>query len=293
MTRIKGFTIIELLVVIAVIGALAGLSFPAAQAIRNSARQTECSNRIRQLGVACLAFESSRKHFPAGINHASHPNRPNISWLVSTLDFIEQDALRNLSEMEFKSGAHPLNGPHASSQTHVSAFMCPSDPRSDGPQYTHGNRLVALTSYLGVCGTNYKVRDGVFYRDSTTRTQDIRDGISWTLLIGERPPSADNWYGWWYAGYGQAGSGSPDMLLGVAEVNDGAVHAETCPPGPYTMAPGDLDEQSDLFHFWSLHAGGSHFVHADGSVHFHSYEINPGLLKAMATIDGRELVTIE
>jgi prepilin-type N-terminal cleavage/methylation domain-containing protein len=293
MTRFKGFTLIELLVAIAIIGALAGLAFPVVQAIRGSAHRTECSNRIRQLGVACLAFESARKHFPSGINHATHPKRPSISWLVSTLEFIEQDALSNLSESEFNSGAHPLNGPHASSQTHVSAFTCPSDPRSDGPQYTHGNRLVALTGYLGVCGTDYQSLDGVFYRNSKTTTRDIQDGASSTLLIGERPPSADNWYGWWYAGHGQSGSGSPDMLLGVAEVNDGAVHAETCPPGPYTMQPGDLQEQCDLFHFWSLHSGGAHFVHADGSVHFHSYDISPTLLNAMATIAGREVVAFD
>jgi len=112
-------------------------------------------------------------------------------------------------------------------------------------------------------------------------------------MIGERPPSADNWYGWWYAGHGQAGSGSPDMLLGVAEVNDGARYAEDCGSGPFRFSNGNPDRQCDLFHFWSLHSAGANFATAGGSVHFLSYSTDENLMRALATRNGREIASIE
>ena len=290
---VSAFTLIELLVVIAIIGILAGLVLPAVQAVRASARRVECSNKVRQIGIGVLAYQAAFRHFPSGINAPDDPNKPSLSWLGQILSFIEQDNLNKQSLAEFASGTHPVGGPHATLQTYVDLYGCPSDPRSGQARFTNGNRLVALTSYLGVCGTNYKTRDGIFFQQSRTRPADIRDGLTSTIMIGERPPSADNWYGWWYAGFGQAGSGSPDMLLGAREVNDGANYADSCPAGPYEFSPGDLDEQCDLFHFWSLHPGGAHFVHADGSVHFHAYAIDPTLLPSLATIAGSEVVSFD
>ena len=203
---------------------------------------------------------------------------------------MEQENLSRVSKEEFQIGLHPTSGPHLGLQTFVGLYACPSDPRSDGPHFTHENRLVALTSYVGVCGTNYSSEDGVFYENSKTRAADISDGLSNTIMIGERPPSADKWYGWWYAGFGQDGSGSPDMLLGAREVNDGATYAEACPAGPYAFSPGEIEEQCDLFHFWSTHPGGSHFANADGSVHFLTYDVDPEFIPALASISGKEVV---
>ncbi len=289
----NGFTLIELLVVMAIIGILAGLLLPAVQSVRSSALRLECSNKVRQIGLATLAYESSHRHFPSGINAPDHPQRPSLGWMGQILAFVEQDNLYKQSVAEFASGTHPVGGPHATLQTYVDLFVCPSDPRSGQAQFTHDNRLVALTSYLGVCGTNYKTQDGIFFKDSKTRTAEIRDGLSNTLMIGERPPSADNWYGWWYAGLGQGASGSPDMLLGASEINDGANYAETCPAGPYEFSPGVIDEPCHLFHFWSLHPGGTHFALADGSVHFYSYTIDPTLIPVMATKSDGEVVNHE
>ena len=89
----NGFTLIELLVVMAIIGILAGLFLPAVQSVRTSATRLECCNKVRQIGMATLAYESSRHHFPSGINDPDHPQRPSLGWLGQILPFAEQDNL--------------------------------------------------------------------------------------------------------------------------------------------------------------------------------------------------------
>jgi prepilin-type N-terminal cleavage/methylation domain-containing protein len=287
----RGITLIELLVCIAVIGILLGLILPAVQMARSAARRTECGNRVRQIALATLSFEASNRQFPSGINSPAHPQQPSLSWLGQILPYVEQHSLARQSATEFQTGRNPFR--QATFQTYVDAFMCPLDPRAGaGAQYTHQNLLVGLTSYVGVCGTNYKSQDGVFFRDSQTRSSDIRDGLSNTIMIGERPPSSDNWYGWWYAGAGQAFSGSPDMLLGAREINDGANYAESCPPGTYEFGPGRIAEQCDLFHFWSLHTGGAYFAYADGSAHFLGWAIDQALIPDLATVQGGEILAV-
>src|SRR5207244_2898670 len=142
----------------------------------------------------------------------------------------------------------------------------------------------------GVEGTNQTTKDGVLFLDSRVRLEDVKDGTSHTLMVGERPPSADLVFGWWYAGWGQSKDGSGDMVLGVREryVSD---LAPGCPRGPYAYGPGKVNNQCDTFHFWSTHIGGAHFLFADGSVHFLLYSAAP-LLPALATRAGGESVTV-
>jgi prepilin-type processing-associated H-X9-DG protein len=121
------------------------------------------------------------------------------------------------------------------------------------------------------------------------KIRGVSSAWPWKGKSGERPPSADFWYGWWYAGYGQAGTGSADMLLGVRERNLGGPFVSDCPAGPYHFREGRADNQCDLFHFWSLHPGGAHFLFADGSVRFLAYSAD-AILPALATRAGGEPV---
>jgi len=65
--------------------------------------------------------------------------------------------------------------------TVINDYQCPSDPESGQIHWTHENRLVTTTSYVGVNGTDYTKRDGIFYLDSATKFRDIHDGTSSTL----------------------------------------------------------------------------------------------------------------
>ena len=71
--RDYGFTLVELLVVIAIVGLLATLLIPAIQAARSSARRTQCTNNLRQLGIALTNYEGTRGRFPSGAISRADP----------------------------------------------------------------------------------------------------------------------------------------------------------------------------------------------------------------------------
>jgi prepilin-type processing-associated H-X9-DG protein len=170
-------------------------------------------------------------------------------------------------------------------------FLCPSDGRIRRSQPVGLDRAeVAFTSYLGAEGTDVSRADGVLYLDSRVRLGDITDGTSNTLLAGERPPSANLNFGWWYAGWGQNKTGSAEMVLGVRELS---VHPSLlhCPPGSNKYQAGRTSQMCDTLHFWSLHIGGAHFAFADGSVRYLAYSADP-LMPALATRAGSEAVEL-
>ncbi|MDO4575706.1 MAG: DUF1559 domain-containing protein [Planctomycetia bacterium] len=96
----QAFTLVELLVVIAIIGMLVGLLLPAVQQAREAARQMQCSNNLKQMGLACLNYESSSRAFPSagwwwrwtGDPDISGRNQPG-SWLYAILPYLEQNSV--------------------------------------------------------------------------------------------------------------------------------------------------------------------------------------------------------
>ena len=288
----RGFTLIELLVVVVIIGILIGMLLPAVQYVREAGRRTNCLNNIRQLALAALNYESANQHLPNGITPIDATPFGATTWLAQLLPHIEQQAVWERAKLDYRQDPVPFLS-HQGLRTPIALFACPSDPTSGIVQLTHGNRFVACTNYVGVNGTNFREEDGVFFLNSNTRFADITDGQSNTLMIGERPPSNDFWYGWWYAGAGQDGSGSPDLVLGVAELNatppaGRTTFLESCAPGPFQYEKG-REEQCDALHFWSFHPNGANFAWADGSARLLPYSIDPTVLAAMATRRGQEI----
>jgi prepilin-type processing-associated H-X9-DG protein len=213
---------------------------------------------------------------------------------VSVLPYVEQQVLADRARLAYRFLPLPfLNPPHAGLSTVVPALICPSDDRVTAPQVSaRTRRLVAFTSYLGVAGLNPTAKDGVLFQDSRVSLTDVTDGTSNTLLLGERPPSADFQFGWWYAGIGQRFTGSGDMVLGVREPNlQPIVSGSKCGPGNYPFRPAEgFNDPCGMFHFWSPHPGGANFALCDGSVRFLAYAANP-VMPALASRAGGEAVT--
>jgi prepilin-type N-terminal cleavage/methylation domain-containing protein/prepilin-type processing-associated H-X9-DG protein len=289
----KGFTLIELLVVIAIFAVLVGLLVSAVQRVREAANRTRCISNLRQHGLSLAQYHGTYASFPPGVASpdGSKDPYPFMSWNTRLLPFLEQNALWSQSQQAFAQEIDfRKDPPHVGFGTVMKIYTCPSDARSQVVMTVTGLG-VAFTDYLGNEGIDYRRKDGVLFVDSGIRLGDITDGTSNTLLVGERPPSADGFLGWWYAGWGQNLDGSAEVVLGVQERN--IYHlARTCPAGPYSYGPGKPGNMCDAFHFWSLHPNGANFLFCDGSVHFIPYAAAP-IMPALATRAGGEAVNVD
>ena len=285
--RRSAFTLLELLVVVAIIAILGAMLLVAVQKARTAATRAVCANNLRQIGIGLGSYHTLKGHFPSGSQGANPPQL--LSWMGYLLPYIDNSNAWRQSQSAYGLGAAPNGPPHPINLV-IPIYFCPSDDRVSPSQ----SYAVAPTSYLGVNGTNLSAYNGVLFLNSKVRNADILDGLSNTVMVGERPPSPGLSYGHWYAGPGQTDptsgspSGSCDVTLGVAELN--VMGAGGCPGGPYSYQPGNVTNPCDMFHFWSLHnGGGGNWLFADGSVHFLTYS-SAGILPAMGTIAGGESV---
>ena len=301
-TRRAAYTLTELLVVIAIIGVLIGLLLPAVQKVRASAARMSCGNNLKQIGLALHAYHDTEGALPPSVRTPrSRDPMPYLSWRVRLLPYLEQSPLWADTQQAFRAVPFPFV-PNADPQyltkhpgrfQKVAVYTCPADGRlsSAWDVTTYGVHRVRLSSYVGVSGTNSRSRDGVFYPNSRTRLDDIRDGTSNTLMVGDRPPSPDLRYAWWYAGAGQDSAGSLDSHLGAREVNRKGADYFGCPRGPYRFESSTQRDPCGAFRFWSLHGGGTYFALADGSVRFVSYSAD-SILPALATRAGGEVASV-
>ncbi len=289
----KAFTLLELLVVMAIIGVLIALTLAAVQRARGAADRVECANHLKQIGIALHAYHGIHSRLPPGCSYQNGADQmPHVTWMTRLLPYLEQHALWDEAVEAFKQNKFFETPPHYPILGQIiPVFTCPADSRSLEPLVFRLGFEVAPTAYQGVEGTNQYKHDGVLYLDSKVRFPDVSDGTSNTLMVGERPPSADKAMGWWYAGWGQDKDGSADSVLGLNEMNSYSGTQGSCPPGPYQYGPGNIDNQCEVFHYWSLHSGGANFLMVDGSVHFLRYDAAP-LMPALATRNGREVVAL-
>ena len=318
--RRRGFTLIELLVVIAIIAILIGLLLPAVQKVRDAAARAQCQNNLKQMGIALHAYHDVNRQFPNGVVRSNDIPKPYWSWMALMMPYYEQGSLYNVAENWANNPPRPggstynwwpWGGFWISPQTPanpalgqvIKTLICPADGRETyvlpGPMWG-GNGNVAFTAYLGVAGivgdfsqvngsgvaTNGN-QIGILHYGSKTTFADIRDGTSQTLMVGERPPSKDLYYGWWFAGAGYDGSGVGDVVMGARET--GYASSLGCPASKIGFQPGRVDVDCDQVHFWSLHAGGGNFLFGDGSVKFMNYQANT-VLPQLSTRQGAEVV---
>ncbi len=287
--RNRGVTLIELLVVIAILAILIGLILAAIQNARAASQRASCTNNLRQLGLALHQSHNIAGSFPPGLRVWNDPY-PFASWITRILPLLENEPAWMEAVADYSQQPNFVGPPpHRNLARLMPIVLCPAGQKQIGT--TDENITAAFTYYLGVSGGVGGATNGVLFLNSAIRFADITDGTSQTLLIGERPPSPDNFFGWWYAGVGQYLDGSADYVLAADEINR-TYRAPTCPKGPYAYQPGNPNDMCDTFHFWSFHSGGANFVFADGSTRFLSYPANP-ILPALATRAGGEIVNFD
>ena len=317
----RGFTLIELLVVIAIIAILIALLVPAVQKVREAAARAQCQNSLKQQGLALHGYHDAMKRFPSAhqigqtwytgymrepppsqIDPATgYPNEgPFFSWTLVTAPYMELDTVFKAFNRKVWPWWQYLPSGQTANGAMARIMQCPSDPRSNLVCNDGGN-IAALTSYLGVNGRDQFLedggQDGILYVNSSVRIAKISDGTSNTVLVGERPPSNDLYYGWMWAGSGDSPYfGTTDVVLGVREVTNGV------PNGPRDFYRyGSMIDPTNIhrYHFWSLHINGGNWLFADGSVRYISYSAgtaaagNVTVLEALASRAGGEVVPAE
>ncbi len=302
----SAFTLVELLVVIAIIGILIALLLPAVQSAREAARRMQCSNNLKQMGLALHNYACVwRETFPAGSNgHCKHALFSHL------LPYLEMQPLYD--QLDFKGSTLTSSVNSKLKYTAVPAYVCPS--WSNKAVYTSeeiaatvqaGAASGALTLYQGVggafpteepYGSSPTVGDwpknGMFTPYAWRRMAEVRDGLSNTLAMGEfahldtkggrfaNPPGLVR--AWITGGY--TFNNDDDIALMASKVVANPINAkvDAITDGiPFNHLP-----------FSSCHLGGAHFLMGDGSIAFLSENMEYLLLQQLATVARGEVVTL-
>src|SRR5262245_778218 len=294
--RRRGFTLIELLVVIAIIAVLVGLLLPAVQASREAASRLRCANNLKQIGVAVHNFHDTYSQLPpAGIGGDGE-----ATWAVFILSFLEQANLYNQCNLSLEYNYY--RSPTTAVGTQLSVYYCPS--RRSPPQLSitgfsrppWGGSPGALSDYAANGGNTTEVlsdtrfmlgplvySDTVFDKvnnlvvswRSRTSFADITDGLSNTLLIGEKHVRPTE--------FGKETEGdnsvyNDDNTLTLARF----VGRQTAGPIDRPLAASPRDSYRPEERFGSYHAGLCQFLLSDGSVRPIRVGIDLGTLTRLA-----------
>jgi len=311
----RAFTLIELLVVIAIIGVLISLLLPAVQSAREAARRAQCTNNLKQIGLALHNYHDSNGVFPSAMNAWTAVQTAYFSAFTAILPYLEERPLFASYNLELNN-TNPANT--TATATRVSVFLCPTmtlpRPKPD-PAY---NDFAAPASYAASCGSRYAWgwsntdlygrADGVLVPNEEAPgpgrpvvgvrpvgITQITDGTSLTYMVGEQDYALRNYF-----------FNPPDPRAGMPRGGNGVwcdgypASATFSAYGPFNSheyfrpsSRPDFREVSGLASFRSQHPGGAHFLYADGSVRFLKEGVHPPVYRALSTRAGGEVLSAD
>jgi prepilin-type N-terminal cleavage/methylation domain-containing protein len=306
----EGFTLIELLVVIAIIAILIGLLVPAVQRVRTAATTLQCSNNLKQIGLAMLSFHDQNHRFPQGGGGPDNPAKRTywFSWPYHIMPYIEQQALYEAA-IGFGNDVTDLTTVPGGSAaltkldtTPIAIYYCPA--RRNVRLYHRD----AITDYGGNFGTLYVStgrNDGVIvfnggsvakpYVYHSVKLAHITDGTSNTLMVGERCVNLLAM---------ETGTDNIDNEPCVRPAQDGDTARSAQPTGGGSWYTPHIDiedfvnanhfgSNGDLFWFGSSHEHGMNGLLCDGSVRRVGYGIDPLTFKNFCVRDDGQEINFE
>jgi len=300
-TRCRGFTLVELLVVIAIIGILVALLLPAIQAAREAARRSECSNNLKQIGLALHNYHDSYDTLPpASLRIGGSGHGP--SWWINILPYAEASSVYD--QLRFNAGGFWLGSSDSDAQHNVQVLnsfnpawlTCPSSALPETVYKTAGSGgpsgKITIADYLALSGAEgHSTCDssadrglpcggGMIVPNTSHPFADCLDGTSNTIMVGECS-------GWVFQGNTKKDprSHANGFQMGKSNTNTpngngsfGTGNAARCwNCTTITQSIGDrvyvsANENHDRCNkpIVSEHPGGAHVLFTDGSVRFAS-----------------------
>lgn len=273
-SKVRGFTLIELLVVIAIIGLLIALLLPAVQSVREAARRTECQNHLKQLSLALHNYHDAHRCLPSGsiVRGPSFSPLSGWGWGAMILPALEQSALYARCDFSLNSAVGPNRD---AIKTSWPMMRCPSDTGSESVNVhiqAHPDATIATGNYVGC--------EGFLSGLSSVKFGQVSDGLSMTLLLGERNfhaplngtlPFTSSWCG---------------------IVTESDVYVFTSSPHIAVTGQKPINRSSSSPGFFSSrHPGGAFFARGDGSVGFIADSIDAAAFDALGTPSGGEVLS--
>jgi prepilin-type N-terminal cleavage/methylation domain-containing protein/prepilin-type processing-associated H-X9-DG protein len=329
-SRAWGFTLVELLVVIAIIGVLVALLLPAIQAARESARRSQCSNNLHQIGIGMINFHDSKKNFPPGEwKPAGISKDIPLAWSAWFLPYIEEQPLYELMDFKKDMRSSPnwkadLTGP---TNTVIPTYLCPSaashqrrrditafrigDINDNGTFDNGSGEGMGAIDYMGMrgpdgnminvaTGTRYEDDRGILLSMNTNPCPGkAYDCFAKTVAIRNIPDGTSHTIivgecsGRGVRDAKFTGGGEAKAKVSGAWASSDNLSNVDLPRSDYPSVPAINPPPEANWAFeelYSDHPGGAHVLMCDGSVHFLSEDMPAELYHALCTRNGEEVI---